>query len=107
MSRPRADLSLSLAAVNTYIKYLGGMAFVDAIYINGSRSPVSPRVARDDSDWDFIAVVSTNGPVKMKGPRDSHKLHADTIYIKSTQLEHYTQAAMIWPVDEYGVLTDG
>lgn len=107
MSRPRTDLSIDVADVKLYVKFLASIAFVDAIYVNGSRSPNSVRKAREDSDWDFICVVSSKSPIRMKGPRDTHGIHADTIYIQSNQVPHYTQAVMIWPEDAQGVLSHG
>lgn len=106
MSRPRTDLSLALKDVKPYIEFLGGISFVSKVYLHGSRSPLSNRPAREDSDWDFICVVSTDSPIRMKAPRESHGIHADTIYIQPYQLEHYKKAVMLFPNDEYGVLKD-
>lgn len=107
MSRPRTDLSVDINDVKPFVQFLGGIAFVEAVYINGSRSPKSKRPPREDSDWDFICVVSTTSPVKMRCARVSHGIHADAIYIQSQQLAHYSKAVMVWPNDVEGIFENG
>lgn len=107
MSQSRPDLDLSVKGLNTVVKFLSGMVFVNEVYVNGSRSPVSPRKARSDSDWDLICIVNEGVKVRNKSVRDTHKFHADVIYITKKQLIHYNQAAQIWPSDEHGVLNNG
>lgn len=76
MSRPRPDLPNSTEAAREYVEVLSRNPFVEEVYIKGSRSPLSKKTAREDSDWD-IEVTTTTPNLKIVSPRTTGALHAD------------------------------
>ena len=85
---------------------LSGNQHVQAVYIAGSRTPLSRKKPTPDSDWDLIVVSDLGRVLKLLAPRIYFKLHADVIVLKPEQLQYKPDAVMIWPTDEYGILTN-
>lgn len=106
VSQRRDDLPRSEKAAREYaaalIKQLNGHGFLVKVWLAGSRSPLSPRPPREDSDWDFYVQLN-RGNVKLPAPRAAGLLHADIALINQTAIPHHTQSACeIWPVDTIG-----
>lgn len=107
MSQRRPDLLVSKEEANKVVGFLASIEFVDEVYINGSRSPISRRQSRSDSDWDFLCVTNRTEKVRyyMRRLRDSHKFHGDAIFINRENLHRYLHAVMVHPTDEQKVIT--
>lgn len=80
MSKERKDLSNKEEDILSYIKLLLNCSFVKNIYIKGSRSTLSKKQPRKDSDWDLEII--TDNKVFFTNPRKLG-LHVDLHYTKT------------------------
>lgn len=106
MSKSRPDLSNSKEHIaELVLKTLATQRQVNAIRLSGSRSPLSKKPARDDSDWDLSVVVDEKLLHIFKLPdyrKTSHRLHVDVAVRTTSTIDR--NSVEIWPTDEYGVL---
>lgn len=80
MSKPRPDLDNSKEKIFEYLDYLYSLQYVKEVYIKGSRSPLSKKTPRTDSDWDIEILVENK--LFITQPRELG-LHVDLHQVKT------------------------
>lgn len=74
MSQSRPDLPNDSNSARAYIEKLLLSPHVQAVYVKGSRSPMTEKEPKKTSDWD-LEVVATEGFI-VANPRLTGELHA-------------------------------
>ena len=101
MSKARDDLDNSVDAARKIVEWLSSFSFIDSIWLGGSRSPDRKRQPSEGSDWDIIAVVSTQ---QVRLPNLRRKGFHGDLLIVDKPLPRLHKTVMLWPVDVQGVL---
>ena len=102
MSAPRPELDTSAAGVQRFIEHLTRLPVVRSVWLGGSRSPMSPKNSRAESDWDLQVITGTK--VKKSDLPDPAEqgVYCDLF----PRAEPSKFAVQLWPVDVYGVLDE-
>lgn len=86
-----------------YIRKLSRYSMVKEIWLQGSRSPLRSKQAKDHSDWDFgIIVVDGIEKPMIVQPRVTGELHADISLLKKREQLH-GKAVQLHPIDTHDV----
>lgn len=100
MSKLVAGQSNEIEDVVKYIHHISNSTYVKRIFIVGSRSPLSKKTARPDSDWDIMVE---------KDPEDGYlprpRTWAIPVALDIFSMQDREDAVEIWPTDEQGVLS--
>lgn len=75
MSGKYPHLSSSHESFVKFVKMVSNLPQVEKIILTGSRSPIHPHEAREDSDWDIQVISKIN--FRVADPRKSYGLNAD------------------------------
>lgn len=75
MSQNNNNLPTSKKDADRYVSGLRKNKLIKEVYIKGSRSPLSKKVSRYDSDWDIEIIVDER--IVIANPRRNGWLHAD------------------------------
>lgn len=101
MSKPNPNLSHNTQDIARYVQHVAAMSYVSTIYIVGSRSPLSRKESRPDSDWDLMIERSGEGHI-MQPRKWPHLLLADLMPYRERP-----DMVEIWPEDKHGILKNG
>lgn len=106
MSAANSKLPYSKAAAKRYIAWLAaleikGKPVVKEIWLSGSRSPLREKVARKDSDWDFI-VVSDVHKLRIPNPKTQGLLFGEAPILTNADNIN-PKAVMVYPKDTHKV----
>lgn len=92
MSKYYPDIPNDDKSAGKYIKYLLSLSCVKDVYIGGSRSPLTKKVANKNSDWDLFVTPKVNR-IFISSPRKLKVLNADVHQGEKVpqQYVHYTE----------------
>lgn len=101
MSRP-SDVTNKVDDARAYVKWLGGLPYVDKVYLAGSRSPLKGKDHHDGSDWDLI-VLANKEKWSVPNPRMLGILHADLVVTTDIGSPEHYKAVEVFPNDPHKV----
>lgn len=98
------NLPNSKEEVKKYIESISKIPYVDKIYLVGSRSPLSKKSSRVESDWDF-KIISSLKTLKLPHPRrDLQLIHADIVMLYELEaIKSDKKAVEVYPNDVYKI----
>lgn len=102
MSQP-SKVSNSKKALREYVDWVSKIPYVEKVLLHGSRSPLSEKKHRRDSDWDLVLVVSKKFTIVH--PRKAEQLHADVISVMKGKESSILNAVEIYPTDEHKIIS--
>lgn len=76
MSKPYPDIPNDSKTAKKYIEFLLSLECIEDVFIGGSRSPLTKKIATKDSDWDLFIKINVNR-VFISSPRRLKVLNAD------------------------------
>ena len=97
MSQFVKGLSNKLSDVKCFVEHLSHMSYVERIWLVGSRSPLSHKKARFESDWDLMPQLIVDGHI----PRPRN--HVWNLAVDIFSYRERPDMVEIWPSDNYNI----